>query len=707
MRALKIIGIIAVVLVILVGGALVFVQTQDFSKYQGVLRDEVKKATGRDLVINGPLDVSIGLSPTIKVSDVTFQNAAWGSRPELAKVKELDVQLQLIPLIMGDVAINRIVLKGADILIETNRQGQNNYDFGTATAPAGGQPPAASTPSGGTPPAGSVGATKLPTIDKLSITDSVVTLRNAQTGQNQSLKVNTLDATGVGSSGATKVDLDGVLNGSPLTVKASVESLPGFLATGDATVEVAVKAGGSSATLAGPIKNNTPAGVRISAQGDNLANLKPLIGAALPPLGPYSLQGIATGTGKDAYKLDIQMLKVGSSEIKGDVAVATEGGKPRLTANLSSPRIDAKDFHKGSPAADTARQGDGGGKGDGRVFPADPLPVGDLRLANATLNLRAGEIVNDDVRMQNLVLALTLVNGRLNVKPAATVSGGAVNIDLTLDASGATPALAFALKAQKVSVGDLLKMLQDSDIIKGGPADVDINVRGSGNSVRAIMASLNGATSVSVNGGTLNNRNLAFVNADVMKLLGGSGNNTEIRCIVSRFNIANGVATSQALQFDLTNIYGSGKGTINLGTEALNMEIDPQTRQAAIASLAVPIDVKGTLANPSVTPDFAKRGTQILKGAIDNKVSGGASGGGAGGALGNIAGTLLGGNRGGQQQAQSGGDGGGGGGCGVVAEAQPAAPAAGQSAQPPAQQQQPQQQQQQQRPADQIRRLFR
>lgn len=690
MRALKILGVIVVVLVVLVGGALAFIQTQDFSKYQGVLRDEVKKATGRDLVIKGPLDVSIGLSPTVKVSDVTFQNASWGSRPELAKVKELDVQLQLIPLILGDIAINRIVLKGADILIETNRQGQNNYDFGsTGAAPSDKKPPATPNPASDNKAPASASPAKLPTIDKLSIADSTITIRNAQSGQNQSLKIAKLDATGVGSSGATKLDLDGVLNGSPLSLKASVESLPSFLASGNATIDVAVKAGGSSATLAGPMKNGTPAGIRISAQGDNLANLKPLIGAALPPLGPYSLQGIATGTGKDAYKLDIQMLKVGTTEIKGDIAVATEGGKPKLVANLSSPRINAKDFHKDSGAA---KSGGDGGKGDGKVFPADPLPVDDLRLANATVNLRAGEIVNDEVRMQNLVLALTLVNGRLNVKPNATVSGGSVAIDMTLDASGATPNLAFALKGQKVSIGDLMKMLQNSDAISGGPADVDVNVRGAGNSVRAIMASLNGATSVSVAGGKLNNKNLAFVNADVMKLLGGAGNSTDIRCIVSRFNIVNGIATSQALQFDLTNIYGTGKGTINLGTEGLNMEIDPQTRQSAIASLAVPIDIKGTLANPSVTPDFAKRGTQVLKGVIDDKAKGG------GGGLGGIAGTLLGGNKGGQQQAQ--GDGGG---CGVVAEAQPAAPA-NQPTQPA---QQPAQQPQQKKPTDPIKRLFR
>ncbi|MGE0659099.1 MAG: AsmA family protein [Reyranellaceae bacterium] len=685
MRAVKILGIVVVVLVVIVGGALAWVSTQDFSQYQGVLRDQVKKATGRDLVINGPFDVSVGLSPSLKVSDVTFQNAAWGSRPEMAKIKELDVQLQLIPLIMGTVAIDRIVLKGADILIETGKDGRTNYTFETGAT----DKKAPSTPSPANDDKAS-GAT-VPTVDELTITDSVVTLRDARSGQTTTLKITKMDASGIGSSGATKVDLDGTLNGRPIAADASIESLPSFLSTGSATINLAVKSGNSSVTVAGPIKNNTPAGLRISGQGDNLANLKPLIGAALPPLGPYSLQGIATGTGKDAYKLDIQMLKVGSTEIKGDIAVATLGGRPKLTANLSSPRINAKDFHKSS--GESAGSAAGGDKGDGRIFPADPLPVGDLRLADATVNLRAGEVVNDQVRMQNFAMALSLVNGRLNVKPQATVSGGAVSIDMTLDGAAQTPALAFALKGNNVSIGDLMKMLQDSDVISGGPADVDINVRGVGNSVRAIMASLNGSTNVSVVGGKLNNKNLAFVNADVMKLLGGAGNSTEIKCIVSRFAIANGVATSQALQFDLGNIYGSGAGRVHLGTEVLDLEIDPQTRDTAIASLAVPIEVKGTLANPKVTPDFTKRGTQLLKGALDKK---GKDAGGIGG----IVGGVLGGNKGGGDQGQSGG-----GGCGAVA--QPAAsPPTGQPAQQPAQQSPPQEQKKQ-NPADTIKRLFR
>ncbi len=643
MRLLKIFGIILGVLVLVVAGALFWVSTQDFSKYQSVIADQVKQSTGRDLKINGKFTVKVGLSPSLEVSDVGFQNASWGSRPELAHFKQLDVELQLIPLIFGNVKVNRIVLSGADILLETDKQGRTNWDFNgakPATAPANGNAP-------------QNGADAPPEIDKLTITDSLITIKNAQTGKNMVINVKAFDATGIGSGGTTKIDLDGTLNGNPVKIKASIDQLFAMANNGNGALDVSVKAGASSVTMVGSVKAGVPAGVKIVAQGDNLASLKSLIGVALPPLGPYSLEGLLTGTGKDAYKLDIVKLKVGTTEITGVVAIGSEGGKPKLTADLSSPHVNAKDFLK----EDSKTAGGSGGKDDGRVFPGDPLPVEDLRLANAVLTLKAGELVNDEVKMQNLVFPLILQNGRLSIKPTVTVSGGSVVIDLTLDASGATPQLALVLQGNNVNLGDLMKMLQNSDAISGGPSTVDIRVHGAGASMRAIMASLNGTSSVSMVKGVLNNRRIAFLSSDFLKLLTGGGGTTEIHCAVSKFTILNGVATSEALIFDATNLAARGSGTINLGSEGLNLLINPETKQPSLASLAVPIRITGTLANPRANPDLAQGVLDTPKNVL------GTVGKVGGGVLGTITGGKIG----------NSGSSGASGGCGPVAAAAPAA----------------------------------
>jgi uncharacterized protein involved in outer membrane biogenesis len=249
------------------------------------------------------------------------------------------------------------------------------------------------------------------------------------------------------------------------------------------------------------------------------------------------------------------------------------------------------------------------------------------------------------------------------------VSGGSVNMDMTLDVSGATPQLNLTLLGNNVNLGDLMKMLHNSDAISGGPSTVDIRVRGAGNSVRAIMASLNGTTSVSMVKGVLNNRRIAFLSGDFLKLLTGGGSTTEIYCAVSRFTIVNGVANSDALIFDASNLSARGSGAINLGTEGLNLLLRPETKQPALASLAVPIRVGGTLAHPSAAPDVAQGVLEAPKNVL----------GSVGNAGSTVLGTITGGKVGGGPVSGSSG------GCGPMAAAPPPAADTGKKAPAPTQ----------------------
>src|SRR5215471_7868978 len=147
---------LAGLVVVVVGGAVVAIYSVDFNQYRATVADQVKQATGRDLKIAGDLKVGISLTPTLAVDDVTFANASWGSRPAMATVKRFEAEMELLPLISGDIRVKRIVLKGADILLETDAKGLGNWAFGQAGAAA--QP--ATTAGGGT--------SKLPVVNKIA-----------------------------------------------------------------------------------------------------------------------------------------------------------------------------------------------------------------------------------------------------------------------------------------------------------------------------------------------------------------------------------------------------------------------------------------------------------------------------------------------------------------------------------------------------------
>ena len=60
---------------------------------------------------------------------VTLTNASWGSRPDLARVRKLTLFLDPASLFLGEVKIGRVLLEGADILVERNEVGDTNLDM--------------------------------------------------------------------------------------------------------------------------------------------------------------------------------------------------------------------------------------------------------------------------------------------------------------------------------------------------------------------------------------------------------------------------------------------------------------------------------------------------------------------------------------------------------------------------------------------------
>jgi hypothetical protein len=129
-----IVGGLVVVVVVVLGAVLA---SLDFNDMKGLVAEQVKDATGRELVMAGNLDLELSLSPSLTLRDVSFKNAKWGSRPEMAKLAHFSAEVALIPLISGNVEVKRLVLDGLDLVLETDAKGQGNWVFETGGKAAG------------------------------------------------------------------------------------------------------------------------------------------------------------------------------------------------------------------------------------------------------------------------------------------------------------------------------------------------------------------------------------------------------------------------------------------------------------------------------------------------------------------------------------------------------------------------------------------
>jgi AsmA family protein len=586
-------------LVAVLGGAVVFVMSIDFNQYKGLIARQVERATGRALAINGKIELALSLTPTLDAEDLSLANAPGGSRPAMITVKRLEVQLHLLPLLSGKVEIDRVVLDGADVLLETGNSGRGNWVFNpqesTAAAPA---------------TAGS--EAPLPEIGLVQIRNSHVTYH--ESSGTRSLRIETLDAET--RSGRVALDLAATVGKAPITVKGSIGA-PALLAGGAPyPFDLLVVSGATSATIKGAIGDITEMKglvAEISAEGQSLSELNGLADVDLPSLGPYSLAARAVDI-PGGYKLNPFTLRMGGSRIGGDVVV-TFAQRPKVIADLSAERVDLKDF---SVAPEGRRAG--GGPDDGRVFPADPLPFAALTQVDADLKLAAGQLVRGSADFHDVKLAAVLTAGRLAIRPlSADIEGGRLAADITVDANRVPAAVTLDLTNSNAEAGRLLQLLTGAEIVTGGRANLKITASGSGNSLRALMAGVSGTFDYDMGAGNIDNAYAKIFLADLFTLLsfGNSGSSSNVKCIAARFDVSRGLATSRQLAMETKGAIILGKGTINLATERLDIHLVPYATSANLANFTVPMVVEGSVDNPRVTPDAAA----IAKGAVGTVVT--------------------------------------------------------------------------------------
>lgn len=624
------IAIVVLVVAVVVAGVAIILST-DFNQYRPLVAEQVKKATGRDLNLAGDIEVAVSLVPTVAVNDVSFANASWGSRPEMATVERLEVEMDLLPLLSGEIRVKRVVLVGADILLETDRQGTPNWAFSTPGAPAAEAEPAeeAPTESGGGAP--------LPTVHAVSIENARVTYRDGASGAAHTLALTSFSASATDASSPVAITFEGSLNDNPVRLQGSVGAIQLLLDDQPFPVDLSGEGGGATFAVKGEVakpKSGQGIALELSAQGNSLADMSALAGAPLPPLGPYSVSGRLSDI-PGGYQIESLQARLGGSDLSGTASVALGGARPKLTAGLTSARLDLEDLGvepQPESGGTEAPAGAGGGGGDGRVFPADPLPLDGLKAVDATVKFTGQQVIKAPVTLENVTADLVLDNGKLTLNRFDTgIAGGTLQASGVVDASQPKPALRAKLLSHQVEAGALLHTLDLSEVLSGGKVDMDVDVTGSGASVREIMAGLNGSLNVEMGPGRINNRFAEIILADLVKLLtfSGSGDSSNLNCMVARFDVKDGLATSRGLVLDTNGATIVGEGRIRLDNEQLDMRMDPGAKQTNLVNLAIPVIIRGTLASPSVVPDPA---------ALAQGVAGAVVGGATGGVFGALAG---------------------------------------------------------------------
>jgi hypothetical protein len=624
--------IAAVLVVALVAAVAAILKSVDFSQYKDLVAGKVEEATGRKLTIAGPVYLELfTLSPALAVDDVSFANATWGTRPQMVRLKRLEAQVALLPLLSKRVEVKRLVLVSPDIVLETDAKGQGNWVFGKA--------PEKAVPTA--PSAGAPGA--LPVVNEIRIEDGTLTYVDGVTGKKTVLGLEKLTARAESTDTPLSISARGKYNENPFAVDGTLGALSELPAPRKPyPITISAEAGGAKVkvdgTIARPMEGKG-VDMDLAVEGTTLADLGALAGASLPKLGPYA---VAAHLGETDGGMKVERLKaaLGKSDLSGD-ALLVQGKKPTLKGSFASKLVDLGELAAASPAA-PAEKTEGPkterAEGDGQLFSDAPLPLEGLSAANADVKLTVDKLLPPKgPEIGNLAVAMTLNDGLLTVKPlTANIVNGKLAVDASLDAREPQAGLAFNARATGLDLATLVREMKIDQKVDG-KADFEGSAKGRGASVRAIMAGLDGHTDLTIGEMHVDNTLMKIVMADLAKAVVGKGDASKINCVVSRFDIAKGLATSKALVTDTDSVTIWGSGTVNLATEQLDLYLDPSPKAAAVVDLAIPVKITGTLASPSVAPDPAALAKKL--GTAVGGVAGAVGGAGIGGA---VLGEILG-----------------------------------------------------------------
>ena len=314
------------IIVILIAAVYGYLNTYDYNRLKPLVARRVEDATGRKLTLGGTVNLAIGFSPALVVTQVALANVSWGSQPQMIEIEKLQVQVRLLPLLLKNVEVKHIHLAGVKVLLETGPDNRNNWDF-----------------MAGNNSAGSSGAL-IPTalsVDQLGIENLQLAFRRDQTGVTEQFNLASLELARQGAEDALTLNLKADYNGQPVMLSGSTGGVRHLIAHQRFPLQLTGKFSNAAVRIDGAIEDVLKLDgidLKVRASGVNLEELRLDPGIKLPKTNTFEVAGHLMGSKESLAFKDVSgNLSTGGVDITfngiiGDL-VARSGVDLKLTAS--------------------------------------------------------------------------------------------------------------------------------------------------------------------------------------------------------------------------------------------------------------------------------------------------------------------------------------------------------------------------------------
>jgi hypothetical protein len=371
-------------------------------------------------------------------------------------------------------------------------------------------------------------------------------------------------------------------------------------------------------SLLSQLKSASELKMDVTVKAENLGNFDKFAQMELPDQGPLDLNASVT-IEPGAYTLNTLELQLGEQSATGNITLklpeaGSEQSLTLLHGQLDIPYLDLSPFllseeleaetdetateviepvekqiETNTPLAESER-----------LLSSEPDLFELLHHYDIDLSVNGTRLDLGKADLENLQIKILLKDGQLNISPIEGIgsTGGTINGSVKVDGSIQTPTLVADIKLQDIPMPSF-----------GGMFDFNLDIDGQGQSVAALMASLNGQILAVARDGVIPKSFASRFGKGLMSFSSGK-DTTNLECLIVRVEVKDGVADfKNKVAAQLTEVTWRGGGTVDFNTERLSADIAPKPRKGIPinigGSLAGLVKLGGTLKNPIIAPDYS------------------------------------------------------------------------------------------------------
>jgi uncharacterized protein involved in outer membrane biogenesis len=505
-------------------------------------------------------------------------------------------------------------------------------------------------------PSANGSVTDLPTFGRLRVGVGSLVLLDGKTPMDLDMAYSLSDGTAArgaplagASSAAPLTAPDGTTHGLQLTASGHYKKSPLKLAA--QTDGVLILEGGDGAAGRQPLRLNAAIGTAamtfvgsvtdplhltglqgsFTVAGPSLDAAGEPLGVTLPVTPNFNLTGSLVKAGS-TWKVVFDQADIGSSRLRGAFVFDKRNQVPLLSGKLEGTHLALADL---GPAIGHARHAVGATSAPtqglpGRLIPDHTFDLPSLRVMNANVLFDIADLDLGTTMLEPLRPArahLTLNGGVLTLDDLdARTAQGELSGMASLDGRSSSAVWITNLRLRNLQLSQWLhqKRGEGDPPYISGKLDGQVKVKGTGRSVAEILGGLGGGARFHMSDAALSHLALKAAGLDVaggLKVLLKGDEALPVRCNVADLTLTKGVIRPRVFVVSLDNATIWADGQVSLADETLNVRAVSSPKDFSPLSLRTPIDVKGTLAKPTVSIEasgpMARGGAALLLGLLN------------------------------------------------------------------------------------------